>query len=96
MSIATDNQLIALRTSVRAGEDVRRIATGTPLDTEKTEADPFVTELIRNALNSAANQMKRALIRTAYSPIIYEGWAPVSSHSNRIKSISIIFQVVLV
>lgn len=37
-------------------------------------ADPFVTELIRNALNSAANQMKRALIRTAYSPIIYEGW----------------------
>ena len=74
MSIATDNQLIAPRTSVRAGEDVRRIAIGTPLDTEKTEADPFVTELIRNALNSAANQMKRALIRTAYSPIIYEGW----------------------
>lgn len=35
-------------------------------------ADPFKTELIRNALNSAANQMKRTLIRAAYSPIIYE------------------------
>ncbi len=35
-------------------------------------ADPFATELIRNALNSAANQMKRTLIRAAYSPIIYE------------------------
>src|SRR5438132_9768529 len=36
------------------------------------DADPITTELIRNSLNSAANQMKRALIRTAFSPVIYE------------------------
>jgi len=35
-------------------------------------ADPITTEVIRHGLNSAANQMKRALIRTAFSPIIYE------------------------
>lgn len=34
--------------------------------------DPITAEVIRHALNSAANQMKRALIRTAFSPIIYE------------------------
>jgi N-methylhydantoinase B len=34
--------------------------------------DPVKTEIIRNALNSAANQMKQALCRTAFSPIIYE------------------------
>ncbi|MDX6411538.1 MAG: N-methylhydantoinase, partial [Gaiellaceae bacterium] len=36
------------------------------------DADPIMTEVIRHGLNSAANQMKRALIRTAFSPIIYE------------------------
>src|SRR6266550_6005027 len=36
------------------------------------DADPITTEVIRNALNSAANQMKRALIRTSFSPVIYE------------------------
>ncbi len=36
------------------------------------DADPITTEVIRHGLNSAANQMKRALIRTAFSPIIYE------------------------
>lgn len=35
-------------------------------------ADPITTEVVRHALNSAANQMKRALVRTAFSPIIYE------------------------
>ncbi|MDE0156448.1 MAG: hydantoinase B/oxoprolinase family protein, partial [Gammaproteobacteria bacterium] len=35
-------------------------------------ADPVVTELIRNSLNSAADQMKRALVRTSFSPIVYE------------------------
>ncbi len=35
-------------------------------------SDPITTEVVRHALNSAANQMKRALIRTAFSPIIYE------------------------
>lgn len=37
-----------------------------------TDADPVTTEVVRHSLNSAANQMKRALIRTAFSPIIYE------------------------
>src|SRR6266699_5138675 len=37
-----------------------------------TDADPITTEVIRHALNSAANQMKRALIRTSFSPVIYE------------------------
>ena len=36
------------------------------------DADPVVTEIIRQQLNSAADQMKRAVIRTAFSPIIYE------------------------
>src|SRR6059058_4460905 len=36
------------------------------------DADPITTEVIRNALNSAANQMKRTLIRTSFSPVIYE------------------------
>lgn len=35
-------------------------------------ADPVTTEVVRNALNSAANQMKNALVRTAFTPIIYE------------------------
>src|SRR3954469_14258917 len=34
--------------------------------------DPIVTEVVRHGLNSAARQMKRALMRTAFSPIIYE------------------------
>ncbi|HEY3542708.1 MAG TPA: hydantoinase B/oxoprolinase family protein [Gaiellaceae bacterium] len=36
------------------------------------DADPVTTEVIRHGLNSAADQMKRALIRTAFSPVIYE------------------------
>lgn len=35
-------------------------------------ADPITTEVVRHGLNSAANQMKRALVRTAFSPVIYE------------------------
>ena len=35
-------------------------------------ADSITTQVVRNALNSAANQMKRVLIRTAFSPVIYE------------------------
>lgn len=37
-----------------------------------TQADPVTTEVIRHSLYSAANQMKQALVRTAFSPIIYE------------------------
>ena len=35
-------------------------------------ADPVTTEVIRHGLNSVAEQMKRTLIRTAFSPVIYE------------------------
>ena len=34
--------------------------------------DPVTTEVVRHALISAAEQMKRALVRTAFSPVIYE------------------------
>jgi N-methylhydantoinase B len=36
------------------------------------QADPVTTQIVRHALNSAAKQMKRATIRTSFSPIIYE------------------------
>jgi N-methylhydantoinase B len=36
------------------------------------EADPVTTEVLRHGLNSAAEQMKRALVRTSFSPVIYE------------------------
>ncbi len=36
------------------------------------DADPITTEVIRHGLNSAAEQMKRVLVRTAFSPVIYE------------------------
>ena len=36
------------------------------------DTNPVTTEIVRHSLNSAANQMKRALIRTAFSPVIYE------------------------
>ena len=37
-----------------------------------TPVDPITTEVVRHGLNSAAEQMKRALVRTAFSPVIYE------------------------
>ncbi|TIU71608.1 MAG: hydantoinase B/oxoprolinase family protein, partial [Mesorhizobium sp.] len=36
------------------------------------DVDPITTEIIRHTLNSVAEQMKRTLIRTAFSPVIYE------------------------
>src|SRR5919108_1512144 len=45
---------------------------GKGLSTGAEDADPITTEVVRHGLNSAANQMKRALIRTAFSPVIYE------------------------
>ena len=35
-------------------------------------ADPVTTEIVRHALDAAADQMRVALCRTAFSPIIYE------------------------
>ena len=40
----------------------------------EADADPVTTEIVRHSLYSAANQMKRALVRTAFSPVIYEVW----------------------
>jgi N-methylhydantoinase B len=39
----------------------------------KAAADPITTEIIRNAFNAAADEMNATLIRSAYTPIIYEG-----------------------
>jgi N-methylhydantoinase B len=45
---------------------------GVGATTGALDADPVTTEVIRHGLNSAAEQMKRALVRTAFSPVIYE------------------------
>jgi N-methylhydantoinase B len=37
-----------------------------------TTVDPVTVEIIRNALNSAADEMGVNLARSAYTPIIYE------------------------
>ena len=39
---------------------------------KKIKTDPITSGIIRNSLNSAAEQMKKALVRSAFSPIIYE------------------------
>ena len=39
---------------------------------DKSEVAPVTTQIIRNSLNSAAEQMKRALCRTAMSQVIFE------------------------
>jgi N-methylhydantoinase B len=39
---------------------------------DSSDADPLVTEAMRHGLNFAAEAIKRTLIRTAMSPIIYE------------------------
>ncbi len=51
-------------------ETITYRAVGT--STGGSDADPITTEVIRHGLNSAAEQMKLALIRTAFSPVIYE------------------------
>ncbi|MCW2945599.1 MAG: hypothetical protein JWR24_2316 [Actinoallomurus sp.] len=40
--------------------------------TSKTTVDPVVVEIVRNALTSAADDMNATLIRSAYTPLIYE------------------------
>jgi N-methylhydantoinase B len=45
----------------------------TTLDKTPTRADPVTTEIIRNAFVSCAQDMNATLIRSAYTPIIYEG-----------------------
>ncbi|KUF07871.1 hydantoinase B/oxoprolinase family protein [Leucobacter sp. G161] len=41
--------------------------------TAASRIDPVTVEIIRNAFTSAANDMNATLIRSAYSPILYEG-----------------------
>jgi N-methylhydantoinase B len=43
-----------------------------PLPPAPPEADPILTEVIRQGLNAAALQMRQAFVRTSFSPIIYE------------------------
>lgn len=38
----------------------------------KTKHDPVTTEIVRNGLIAATEEMKQNLMRTAYSMIIYE------------------------
>ena len=45
---------------------------GRDAKTETNTADPVTTEVIRSALQSAANQMSNTLTRTTFSPIVYE------------------------
>lgn len=44
-----------------------------PLFPVSLEADPFTTEIVRRALNSAAVQMSRTMVRASFSPPAYEG-----------------------
>lgn len=41
--------------------------------TSPQSANPITTEIIRNAFNAIAEDMNASLIRSAYTPIIYEG-----------------------
>jgi N-methylhydantoinase B len=50
----------------------RLYSAGQPRAGAPADADPITTEVIRHSLNSAAEQMKQALIRTAFSPVVYE------------------------
>ena len=43
-----------------------------PAASTARDVDPVTTEIVRQGLNAAADQMKRALIRTSFSPVIYE------------------------
>jgi N-methylhydantoinase B len=57
----------------RDGDEIVVVRTpGRDDTTILAEVDPVTTEVIRNALNSAAEQMKRGLIRTAFSLLMYE------------------------
>jgi N-methylhydantoinase B len=59
MATLTADDFVATRASMGSGARV-------------ADADPITTEVIRHGLNSAAEQMKIALRRTAFSPVIYE------------------------
>ena len=66
-----DTQAAPADTSAAALEKIV-VTRPQPRRDPEIEVDPITTEIIRSAICSAAVQMKRALCRTAYSPIIYE------------------------
>lgn len=69
--------------------DIYTHPAGLPRQPVTGSSDPITTEVVRHALNSAANQMKRALIRTAFSPIIYEVLDfAVAIYDNHLRMIS--------
>ncbi|MEM6913315.1 MAG: hydantoinase B/oxoprolinase family protein, partial [Pseudomonadota bacterium] len=49
-----------------------RVHAASPGRAAERDVDPVVVEIVRHSLDSAANQMKRTLIRTSVSPLIYE------------------------
>ena len=53
-------------------DDLHHYKCGIERKIQKTDIDPITTQIIRNSLNSAAEQMKKALCTTAMSPKIYE------------------------
>lgn len=59
MATATVEEFVTTRASMDSGAPA-------------LDADPITTEVIRHGLNSAVEQMKIALRRTAFSPVIYE------------------------
>ena len=51
----------------------RQAVAKTETRSSSTTADPITTEIIRNAFVSCAQDMNATLIRSSYTPIIYEG-----------------------
>src|ERR1700691_1294847 len=43
-----------------------------PFESPRREADPVVTEIVRNGVIAVTEEMKTNLMRTAYNMIIYE------------------------
>ena len=63
-------------TVVPPGWDIRGRSNGESVADEgesMSAVDPITTEIIRNAFISIANDMNATLIRSAFTPIIYEG-----------------------
>ena len=46
------------------------------------DTNPVTTEIVRHSLNSAANQMERALVRTAFRRDLREGYI-TEAHARR-------------
>jgi N-methylhydantoinase B len=59
MTVTASEEFVVTKAAMGSGDSV-------------ADADPITTEVIRHGLNSAAEQMKIALRRTAFSPVIYE------------------------